>query len=95
MGNHLKNWTCAVFNEQGKLNASRETDGMESIHIAFQGAYSKPLVAVLADKRSPHLHRNSEPNWIFSMGNVFSVFSYHSHFVCCRYAVKQVQMYLR
>ena len=68
MGNHLKNWTCAVFNEQGKLNASRETDGMESIHIAFQGAYSKPLVAVLADKRSPHLHRNSEPNWIFSMG---------------------------
>lgn len=68
MGNHLRNWTCAVFNQEGSLNASRNTDGMESIHIAFQGAYSKPLVALLSDKRSPHLHRNSEPNWIFSMG---------------------------
>jgi len=74
MGNHLKNWTCVVFNELGSLNASQSTNGMESIHIAFQGGYTKPLVAVLADKEAPHLHRNSEPNWIFSMGtNVFAL----------------------
>ena len=58
-----RNWSCAVFNMQGHLNATRDKKQMESMHVAFTGSFTKPLTAILMDK---HSKRALEPSFIFS-----------------------------
>ena len=58
-----RNWSCAVFNMHGNLNATRDKKQMESMHVAFTGTFTKPLTAILIDKHSKHA---LEPSFIFS-----------------------------
>ena len=57
------NWSCAVFNSKGHLNATRDKKQMESMHVAFTGSFSKPLTAIILDKQYKHAF---EPSFIFS-----------------------------
>ena len=60
-----RNWSCAVFNLHGNLNATRDKTDLESMHVAFRGTFNRPLTAIIMEKSIKN-NRVYEPSFIFS-----------------------------
>lgn len=63
----FRNWTCTVFNSDGSAIASADSEGLTTMHIAYEGLYSKPLMVMLVDPSQQNGRRfKAGPDFVFS-----------------------------